>query len=102
MEMFVQVERKRIPILMYHSISEEASPKFPVFAVPPARFAEQMAYLYPQTYLPLTLSQQVQASQDRAAACPSKPSILSLEDAFLDFYSASLPALTLHSLSSPL
>lgn len=102
MEMFVQVERKRIPILMYHSISEEASPKFRLFAVPPARFAEQMAYLYRQAYTPLTVSQLVQACRDGAAALPAKPVVLTFDDAFLDFYTAALPVLQRYGLPATL
>ena len=34
--------RRSVPILMYHSISARASSSFADFAVPPARFAEQV------------------------------------------------------------
>ena len=91
MEMNVSDQRKRIPILMYHSISAEAGPKYRQFAIPPMRFAEQMAFLNQQGYTPLTVSQFVQVSQAGVGALPARPVVLTFDDGFLDFYTDALP-----------
>ena len=52
--MLVKQEKKQIPILMYHSISQSTNPKFSQLAVPPPTFAEQMTYLHETHILPST------------------------------------------------
>lgn len=42
----------RLPILLYHSISAEASPRYQRWAVPPAVFADHLTYLKQQGYTP--------------------------------------------------
>lgn len=51
----------RIPIVMYHSISNEAETGHPYFWVntSPARFAEHMKYLYDNNYQVISLSEAV-------------------------------------------
>ncbi len=64
---------QQIPVLMYHSISDQASGSFRSFAVAPGRFAAQMAYLHDQAYTPLTVSQFValrSQGQIRSASAP--------------------------------
>lgn len=93
-------ERKHIPILMYHSISENAGPKFREFTVPEALFARQVEYLHQQAYTPMTVSQLVQAQSQ--GSLPAKPVILTFDDAFLDFYTAALPILTRYNFPATL
>src|SRR5260370_41953173 len=56
----VMREAKKVPILMYHSISDHASSAFKSFAVAPSLFSEQMAYLSSHNYTVLTVTQLVQ------------------------------------------
>jgi peptidoglycan/xylan/chitin deacetylase (PgdA/CDA1 family) len=89
----IQVEKKRIPILMYHSISQYASPKFKRFAVAPALFNEHMAYLHQHAYTPVTITRFVQACTQESATLPANPVILTFDDGFSDFYTEALPVL---------
>lgn len=84
---------KKIPILMYHSISCNASSRFRQFTVSPVLFAEQMAYLHQQAYTPMTVTQYVRARSQGVAALPERPIVLTFDDGFADFFTAALPVL---------
>ena len=94
--------RKRIPILMYHSIAEDAKPKFKEFTVPPALFDRQMAYLSEQGYTALTVSQFTYTCAYEEERLPAKPVVITFDDAFLDFYTAALPILKRYGFSATL
>lgn len=92
----IQFKNKKVPILMYHSISDHATPKFKQFTVSPALFADHMAYLHQHAYTPITITQFVDAlSQNNALspALPERPVILTFDDGFADFYTEALPVL---------
>src|SRR5947209_11861551 len=78
---------------MYHSISLHATSKFRQFTVPPALFAEQMAYLYQQRFTPMTTTQFVTLQSQRDAILPDKLVIITFDDGFADFYTEALPIL---------
>ena len=78
---------------MYHSISNSSNPKFKQFAVSPAAFAEQMAYLYTRRYTPITVTQLVHARSQKEIALPERPVVLTFDDGFADFYTDALPVL---------
>ncbi|MBV9614856.1 MAG: polysaccharide deacetylase family protein [Ktedonobacteraceae bacterium] len=90
-------EKKKIPILMYHSISHDAAPKFKRFAVSPVLFSEHMAYLYQHAYTAVTVTQLVQALSQGSGDLPEKPVVLTFDDGFSDFYTEALPVLKQHS-----
>ncbi len=90
---------KNIPILMYHSISHSANPKFKQFAVPPAQFAEQMVYLSTHGYTPLTVTQLVTGAVEHL---PEKPVVLTFDDGMADFFTDALPVLTRHNFPATL
>jgi len=91
--MLTQSEKEKIPILMYHSISHSAAPKFRQFTVPPSLFAHQMSYLYQQAYTPITVTQFVTLCSQRNAVLPEKPVVITFDDGFADFYLEALPVL---------
>jgi peptidoglycan/xylan/chitin deacetylase (PgdA/CDA1 family) len=89
-------EDSKVPILMYHSISAQATPRFKEFAVHPDLFVEHMAHLHQQGYTPLTVSEFVKVlSGDNAtrSALPKRPVVLTFDDAFADFYTDALSIL---------
>ncbi|MBA2681861.1 MAG: polysaccharide deacetylase family protein [Ktedonobacteraceae bacterium] len=88
-----QPEIQKIPILMYHSISEHASLKFKQFTVSPQSFNEQMAYLHQHKYTPITVSQFVEAQGKGGQCLPARPVVLTFDDGFEDFYTDALPIL---------
>lgn len=93
MNMLVQYEKKKIPILMYHSISEHACSRFKPFTVPPALFARHIAYLYQHSYTPLTVSQFIKARTESLESLPERPVVLTFDDGFTDFFTEALPIL---------
>jgi peptidoglycan/xylan/chitin deacetylase (PgdA/CDA1 family) len=89
----MQTRKSRIPILMYHSISHSAVPKFKQFTVPPPLFADQMSYLYQQKYTPLTVTQFIALRSQSKAGLPERPVVITFDDGFADFYHEALPVL---------
>jgi peptidoglycan/xylan/chitin deacetylase (PgdA/CDA1 family) len=91
--MLIQSEKKKIPILMYHSISHSATPKLKQFTVPPSLFAHQMLYLYQQAYTPITVTQFVTMRSQRNVVLPERLVVITFDDGFADFYLEALPVL---------
>lgn len=103
----VHTPRKTItvPILMYHSISNQATRQFRQFAVPPPLFASQMRYLYRQAYTPVSVTQLVKAlfaGDGAGEALPARPVVITFDDGFADFYSEALPILTEYAFTATL
>ena len=82
---------------MYHSISDHAQPRFRKYALSPARFAEQMAYLARQRCVTLTVSQYV-AARTTGVALPESAVVLTFDDGFADFNKEALPVLQRYGL----
>ncbi len=85
-----QDAHRKVPILMYHSISDSTNRKFKQFAVSPSLFTEHMSYLYQHNYTTLTVSQLVNAWTD-SSTLPERPIVLTFDDAFTDFFTDALP-----------
>ncbi len=82
-----------VPILMYHSISEEASPKFLPWTVTPAHFAEQMASLREQGYTALSVSDFTGLLAGSQVTAPERPVVITFDDGFADFADCAVPLL---------
>lgn len=89
-------EEQNIPILMYHSISSYASPRFRPCIVSPEMFDEHLSYLEQYHYTPITVTQFVQAMARGGDGLPPLPVILTFDDGYADFYTIALPALQRH------
>jgi len=100
--MQARIQRKKTPILMYHSISCNASSKFRQFTVSPTSFAEQMAYLHQQAYTPITVTQYIRARSERGNVLPERPVVLTFDDGFADFFTVALPVLKEHDFAATL
>jgi peptidoglycan/xylan/chitin deacetylase (PgdA/CDA1 family) len=94
--MLNQLEKKTVPILMYHSIAHTDNSRFQQFAVSPVLFAEQMAYLQAHAYTTLTVTQFVSLLAQKESVLPERPVVLTFDDGFADFYTAALPILKSH------
>jgi peptidoglycan/xylan/chitin deacetylase (PgdA/CDA1 family) len=85
-----------VPILMYHYIS--VNPLAPGdivrtrLSVPPAQFAQQLAYLHRAGYTTITLDDLVAALHLRTVL-PHKPVILTFDDGYADFFTNAYPLL---------
>lgn len=93
---------RRLPILMYHSISEgpeEDLRPYYRLRTSPARFAEQMQYLADRGYAAMDLENGWKQFQS-----PKQPDrkmvILTFDDGFRDFHTAALPVLQRHGFSA--
>jgi peptidoglycan/xylan/chitin deacetylase (PgdA/CDA1 family) len=82
-----------IPILLYHSVSDQVSPGFKPWCIPPVHFAEQMAYLKQSGYLTLTITQLVQWTNNHPESLPSKVVAITFDDGFQDFRMSAFPVL---------
>jgi peptidoglycan/xylan/chitin deacetylase (PgdA/CDA1 family) len=82
-----------IPILLYHSIAERASPKFEPWTVTPGDFQAQMQYLSDRGYTALTVSELTNYILGNSQPIPSQPVVITFDDGFANFYSQALPTL---------
>ena len=100
--MRMQIQKKKIPILMYHSISRSSNPKFKQFTVTPELFAEQMAYLHQHDYTPITVTQLINARSENKFILPEQPVVITFDDGFADFFTDALPILKQHNFTATL
>lgn len=85
--------RTSVPILMYHSISDDTgSAGFQKFVISPQTFASQLAHLAENDYQPISVTQYVQAMRGQVAL-PQRPIVLTFDDGFQDFHTQALPLL---------
>lgn len=85
--------RRRVPILLYHSISAEAAPLYKPWALPPEVFAAHMACLRVEGYTPITMSEFSRARAERGVRLPVRPVVLTFDDGLADFYTGAWPVL---------
>jgi len=87
-------DRSRVPILMYHSVSENLFGKsHPYYQIntSPRIFARQMKWLHQAGYRTLSLSQLQAAFEDENV--PAKTVVITFDDGYQDFYTDALPSL---------
>ena len=92
----INSEDVRIPILMYHSISDE-NPENNLM-VPPAMFEEQMAWLEENGFTAMDLDQAVEAME--TGVVPEKPVVITFDDGYMDNYTSAFPILKKHNLKA--
>lgn len=91
--MLKQSENRAIPILMYHSVSREATPRFKPFTVSPELFAEHMDYLHQHAYKTLTVTQLINLLAEGRKTLPERVVLITFDDGFADFFTEALPVL---------
>jgi peptidoglycan/xylan/chitin deacetylase (PgdA/CDA1 family) len=103
--MLKQHPKITVPILMYHSISNEATKRFRPFVVPPALFARHMYYLYKYLYTPISVTQLAKllfAGRAGSIVLPERPVVITFDDGFADFFSEALPILARYEFTATL
>lgn len=96
------LKEQKVPILMYHSISSNASPRFKPSTVSPETFADHLAYLSQHRYTPVTVTQLVQAMAQHGEDLPPRPVVLTFDDGYADFYTSAWPALQRYDFTATL
>jgi peptidoglycan/xylan/chitin deacetylase (PgdA/CDA1 family) len=100
--MLIQSEEKKIPILMYHSVSDSSTLLFKPFVVTPAQFAEQIAYLHENNYTPITVTQLMRARLHNELVLPERPVVITFDDGFADYFTGALPVLNQYNFTATL
>ena len=98
--------RRILPILMYHSISDDSEPGVPAYyrlCTRPARFAEHMRWLARLGYRGVTLTEGLAwlrgagvDSTPSAQGAAGQPVAITFDDGFQDFYTTAWPVLREH------
>lgn len=83
---------RSIPILLYHSVSDDPSGEAAPFAVAPGAFRRQLAHLRDTGWTATTVSELVRGLRQRAPL-PERLVLLTFDDGFADFHGHALPAL---------
>lgn len=88
------------PILLYHSVADDPSPRFARWAVSPRLFAAHMAFLEATGLRAMTVSQL--AAAIAAGEGPPDPDmvLVTFDDGFADVHEAALPVLARHGLAA--
>lgn len=90
----IAAEDVRIPILMYHSISDE-DPNNSLL-VPPAMFDEQMAWLEENKFTAMTMDEAMEAMN--SGIVPKRPVVITFDDGYMDNYISAFPSLKEHNM----
>jgi peptidoglycan/xylan/chitin deacetylase (PgdA/CDA1 family) len=90
-----------VPILLYHSVTDDPPGWIAPFTVSPAVFASHLDVLAASGRQPLTVSQYVDGLRG-AASLPPRPVLITFDDGFADFARNALPALAARQLPSTL
>ena len=89
-------EEVKIPILMYHSISDD-DPNNNLL-VPPSMFEEQMAWLEANEFTAMDLDEALDSME--TGKVPKRPVVITFDDGYSDNYTNAFPSLKNHGLKA--
>ncbi|MFI0421491.1 polysaccharide deacetylase family protein [Spongiactinospora sp. 9N601] len=84
----------RVPILMYHSITDTPTAETRPLAVRPGDFADQLGYLKDRGFTPITFGDLAAALHGNGRKPPTRPVVITFDDGYADFHREALPILT--------
>jgi peptidoglycan/xylan/chitin deacetylase (PgdA/CDA1 family) len=82
-----------VPILLYHSVSEQPSSHIRRFALTPDAFRRHLACIAEYRHTPLTLSDFVDRAYHGTTPLPERPVVITFDDGYADVHENALPAL---------
>lgn len=91
----------RLPVLMYHSVSRHASPRFARWTVSPEQFESHLQVLGESGCTAVTASTVAEAARS-GSPLPDRPVAITFDDGFADFRRAAFPVLRSFSFASTL
>jgi peptidoglycan/xylan/chitin deacetylase (PgdA/CDA1 family) len=89
-----------VPILLYHSVSDDPPGWIAPYTVSPARFAAHLDLVVASGRVPLTVSGYADGRRD--GTLPDRPVLITVDDGFADFAGTALPILAGRNLPSTL
>ena len=98
MEMNVVSNKRALPILMYHSISDDAEPDTSPYyktSTNPALFAQHLRWLSDEGFRSVGLEEGLQLAR-RGGLEQEKVIVITFDDGFRDFYDSAFPVLKTH------
>lgn len=97
LRMLAQLHKVRVPILMYHSISDsDESSTHPYYrtATSPAVFEQQMKFLHNNNYVSIDLGEALGRVQVSDPGDGRRPIVITFDDGYEDFYTHAFPVLS--------
>ncbi len=91
---------QRVPVLLYHAVTDDPRPWIREFSVGPAAFAEQMRLVAESGRQVVTISQLVE--RRRRDLSTGREVVVTFDDGFADFAQGALPVLDSHGFVSTL
>src|SRR4051812_21775081 len=82
-----------IPLLLYHSVTHRADPRFEEWTVTPQLFAAHMAYLAERGYRSVTVRELAERVFERQEPPEPGTVVITFDDGFADFHLAAWPEL---------
>lgn len=89
-----------LPVLLYHSVADDARPEVHGWVTSPEVFADHMAYLHDEGYATLTVSEYAARLAEPMTDAPERTVVITFDDGFADFTEHAVPVLTKHDLKS--
>jgi peptidoglycan/xylan/chitin deacetylase (PgdA/CDA1 family) len=83
----------RVPILMYHSITDRPNDETRPHAVRPGEFEAQLGYLQDRGFTPMTLADLIASMNGNGRPLPDRPVVVTFDDGYADFHTEALPRL---------
>jgi peptidoglycan/xylan/chitin deacetylase (PgdA/CDA1 family) len=92
----------RVPILMYHSVTNRPAAETRRLAVRPADLADQLGHLKDGGFTPLTFADLATTMRDGEPPLPARPVVITFDDGYADFHTEALPILERYGFAATL